>query len=169
MPKPVDIELCSINPKAAKSTKFGPHRRPGKGRKLGQPNLFTKDLRNAILQAAHNVGDGEGRKGLVAYLEDAARYHKKAFCGLLAKSLPFNIVDAPGLGTVVSVNIVTVPAGYNEDGTPMAVVNPPIINHEPQRAPVQDARSRRLAELRAMPLERLAELAGVDAADVVED
>ncbi|MBR1290140.1 hypothetical protein [Bradyrhizobium ottawaense] len=174
MPAPPDIELRSINPNPVKSTKFGPDRRrpPGKGRKLGQPNLFTRDLRAAIMEAAHNVGDGDKRKGLVAYLEDAARYHPKAFCQLLAKSLPFSVTsEGLGAGVVVAVNIVSVPQGHNSDGSVMESARSsfPVIEHQPQREPVLDARSRRLAELRAMPLERLAELAAVDAADVVED
>ncbi|MGM4958105.1 hypothetical protein [Bradyrhizobium sp. 604_D8_N2_3] len=167
MPTPDSFQLDPINPKAQK---IGPGH-PPPSRRRGVANKLTRDLKKGIVDAAANVGrDGNGEGGLTGFLEDLALHHKKAFAGLLGKVLPMTIgADNSSAVMVGTINIVSVPAGHNEDGSPMAVVNPPIIEHTPQCAPVQDAKSRRLAELKAMPLERLAELAGVDIADVVED
>ena len=102
MPEPPEnFELPIINPK-----KIG--QRPP-GRKRGQPNFFTRDLRKGILEAASNVGDGE-RPGLVAYLEDLARHHKKAFANLLGKALPLTIgADSPSAVMVGNIVINTIP------------------------------------------------------------
>ncbi|WLB64668.1 hypothetical protein QIH96_05335 [Bradyrhizobium japonicum] len=171
MPTPLNLELDSINPKKKKSTKFGPDRKSTvKGRALGSKNIYSRDVRAAILDAGNAVGDGTGRGGLRAYLETVARVDRRAFCALLGKAMPLQInSDGASAVPIVAIHISSVASGHNADGSVMAVVNPPTIKHEPQRAPAQDARSRRLAELKAMPLERLAELAGVDIADVVED
>ncbi|MET4514309.1 hypothetical protein [Bradyrhizobium sp. I1.7.5] len=112
------------------------------------PNIYSRDLRNAILEAAHNVGDGEKRKGLVAFLEDAARYHKKAFCSLLAKSLPFSISAEPGSAPVVSVSIVTVPSGMHlspADATRLAVPAA-LIEHEATQQPEPELIHHEVAE-----------------------
>ncbi|MET4275168.1 MULTISPECIES: hypothetical protein [unclassified Bradyrhizobium] len=163
MPKPPpDFQLARINPRQPK------HRLPpGPGRSKGSVNKVCRDLKLGIVDAAIALGeDGEGTGGLQGYLQYLGRNHVKSFAHLLSKVLPLTIgADNPSAVMVGTINVVSIPTGCNNDGSAMAVANPPIIEHPPS----QDARSRRLAELRQLPLERLAELAGVDPADVVED
>lgn len=79
------------------------------GRRPGSQNKFTRDVKAAVLQAAHNVGDGEN-PGLIPFLEDTARRHRKAFIMLLAKMLPLKIGDdGPAGGGVVQVNVLSIP------------------------------------------------------------
>ncbi len=67
------------------------HRKFG-GRKKGTPNVITKDLKVAIVEAAHLVGsDGKGKDGLVGYLKALAAGDTRAFCSLLRALLPLQI------------------------------------------------------------------------------
>lgn len=65
----------------------------GIGRKKGVPNKNTAALKDAILRAAELVGaDGNGKEGLTGYLQQVAIADMKAFCGLLGKVLPLQVV-----------------------------------------------------------------------------
>ena len=62
------------------------------GRKKGVPNRCTKLLKEAILQAAEDVGqDGSGTGGLIGYLRFVARTEAKAYASLLGRVLPLQI------------------------------------------------------------------------------
>jgi len=65
------------------------------GRPKGSPNKTTGLLKDAILEAATNKGDGEGKNGLVGYLQWAAKEHPGPFIGLLGKVLPLTIAGDP--------------------------------------------------------------------------
>jgi hypothetical protein len=56
------------------------------GRRAGKPNKVTNILREAILKAAHNAGDGD-RRGLTRYLTKQAKEEPVAFMGLLGRCL----------------------------------------------------------------------------------
>jgi len=62
----------------------------GKGRKLGSVNKFTKEIKDMISQALHNVGG-------VAYLEARANDPKTqaAFLGLVGKAMPLQVAGDP--------------------------------------------------------------------------
>ena len=69
-------------------SKIGKNRgNAGKGRPKGSPNKTTSMLREAILKAAENAGDGD----LVDYLTTCAREDRRSFLTLLAKVLPSQI------------------------------------------------------------------------------
>jgi len=57
------------------------------GRKKGTPNKTTALLRDAILQAATDAGDGD----LVKYLQTQAEKNPTAFLGQLGKVLPLQV------------------------------------------------------------------------------
>jgi hypothetical protein len=76
------------------------HRKFG-GRQKGTPNVITKDLKIAIVEAAHRLGkDGKGKDGLVGYLMALAATDTKTFGSLLRALLPLQI--APETDTVVT-------------------------------------------------------------------
>ncbi|WP_354258318.1 hypothetical protein [Bradyrhizobium sp. F1.13.3] len=101
------------------------------------------------------------------------RHHVKAFSHLLGKVLPLTIgADNPGANPVLAINITSIPAGHNEDGTPMAVASAPVIEHTP-RPPMRvvSARPTR-AELEALPIDELKAYArqkGFDVDGLVDD
>ncbi len=57
------------------------------GRKRGTPNKITALLRDAILQAATDAGNGD----LVKYLQTQAEKNPTAFLALLGKVLPLQV------------------------------------------------------------------------------
>ncbi|WP_423066158.1 hypothetical protein [Devosia sp. CN2-171] len=59
----------------------------GPGRPKGSPNKVTAVLKDAILQAATEAGDGD----LVAYLKRQAGENPVAFMTLLGKVLPLQV------------------------------------------------------------------------------
>ncbi len=61
------------------------------GRKKGTPNKTTALLRDAILQAATDAGDGD----LSAYLLQQANGNPTAFLALLGKVLPMQVGGEP--------------------------------------------------------------------------
>jgi len=63
-------------------------KREGAGRKPGTPNNVTAQLKEAILEAAHQAG---GPGGMVAYLTKQATHKSAAFMSLLGKVLPHQI------------------------------------------------------------------------------
>lgn len=62
--------------------------KPGPGRPKGVPNKTTTLLKDAILQAATNIG---GDEGLVGYLEKLHRENNGAFASLVGKVLPMQV------------------------------------------------------------------------------
>lgn len=55
-----------------------------RGRPKGSPNVYSRDIKEAIIAAANIVGeDGQGKDGLVGYMEDLARNEKAIFGGML--------------------------------------------------------------------------------------
>lgn len=61
------------------------------GRKKGTPNKTTKLLKEAILKAAENAGDGD----MVEYLTQQARTNPGPFMALLGKVLPMQLSGDP--------------------------------------------------------------------------
>lgn len=156
MPTPQNLQLTPINPRQPK------HRLPpGPGRSKGSVNKVCRDLKLGIVDAAIALGeDGEGRGGLQGYLQFLGRNHVKAFSHLLGKVLPLTVgADGPGISTVVAINITSVPAGLNSDGSPQ----PSIIEHALQPAmSVDDSRRAALSRLSRSELLRLAEVTDAD-------
>lgn len=74
------------------------------GRKKGTPNKTTKLLKEAILKAAENAGDGD----MVEYLTQQARTNPGPFMALLGKVLPMQIAGDPEnpLHTVTRIELV---------------------------------------------------------------
>lgn len=84
----------------------------GKGRTKGVPNLMTKMLKEAIIEAAEAVGeDGKGKAGLVGYLKSVAKADKKSFSMLLGKVLPLQL-SGPGGGAIPVATIPCTPAEF---------------------------------------------------------
>jgi len=71
---------------------FGNLPGPGPGRPKGSPNKTTALLKDAILQAATDAGDGD----MAAYLEKQARENPGPFLSLLGKVLPMQVTGAGG-------------------------------------------------------------------------
>ena len=63
----------------------------GKGRPKGSPNKTTAIIKDAIIQAATNAGDGD----MVEYLTQQARLNPGPFMSLLGKVLPMQIAGDP--------------------------------------------------------------------------
>ncbi|ASQ10216.1 hypothetical protein CDO22_08595 [Sinorhizobium meliloti] len=82
------------------------------GRKKGTPNKTTKLLKEAILKAAENAGDGD----MVEYLTVQARTNPGPFMALLGKVLPMQIAGDPEnpLQTVTRIELV---APEHDNGT----------------------------------------------------
>ncbi len=72
------------------------------GRKRGIPNRTTSVLKTAILKAAEAVGsDGNGRDGLVGYLQMIAEKHPKEMVHLLSRILPLQVSADPDMPATV--------------------------------------------------------------------
>ena len=96
-PKPPD------RPRRPGTFDWKTHKPNNPGRKKGTPNKTTQLLKDAILQAAANVGDQKHAHrwavegGLVGYLEWIARTYPEAFVQhLLQKVLPMQIAGPDG-------------------------------------------------------------------------
>ena len=63
------------------------------GRPKGMPNKTTALLKDAILKAAEQAGDGEG---LVGYLKTQAKANPGPFMALLGKVLPMQVTGEDG-------------------------------------------------------------------------
>jgi hypothetical protein len=61
--------------------------KPGPGRPKGMPNKTTALLKDAILKAAEDAGDGD----MAAYLTQQAKENPGPFMALLGKVLPMQI------------------------------------------------------------------------------
>jgi hypothetical protein len=92
------------------------------GRKKGVQNKFTVGLKQAILQAAEDVGqDGKGQDGLLGYLRRQAVENPPAYMVLLGKVLPSTLTADPDSEGPLVVEIVKF--RYSEDDP--RVVNDP--------------------------------------------
>jgi hypothetical protein len=77
------------------------HKKSG-GRRKGVPNAMTRELREAILNAATKLGeDGKGRDGLEGYVMMLARKERKIFASLLRAVLPMQVTTS--INTLVNV------------------------------------------------------------------
>jgi hypothetical protein len=74
------------------------------GRAKGTPNKTTALLKDAILKAATDAGDGD----MAAYLKDQAVKNPGPFLSLLGKVLPMQVVGDPDnpLHTVTTIELV---------------------------------------------------------------
>ena len=71
--------------------------RPGTGRKKGQQNRITRDLKEAIIMAAEMVGsNGAGKDGCAGYLAWLAKKQPQVFGMLMGKLLPMQLTGANG-------------------------------------------------------------------------
>ena len=70
--------------------------KPGPGRPKGVPNKTTQLLKDAILQAATDAGEGD----MAAYLARQARENPGPFMALLGKVLPMQVTGEDG-GAIV--------------------------------------------------------------------
>jgi hypothetical protein len=66
--------------------------KPGPGRPKGLPNKTTQLLKDAILKAATDAGDGD----MAVYLEKQARDNPGPFLSLLGKVLPMQVTGEGG-------------------------------------------------------------------------
>lgn len=64
-------------------------KRPGSGRKKGVPNKTTGALKEAVLEAFHELGG-------VPWLVSVAREDPKPFIGLLGRLIPHEVVGEGG-------------------------------------------------------------------------
>lgn len=79
--------------------------KPGPGRPKGMPNKTTTLLKDAILQAATEAGEGN----MVNYLRMQAAASPGPFLTLLGKVLPMQVVgpdDGDGMPTAIQITIV---------------------------------------------------------------
>lgn len=78
--------------------------KPGPGRPKGVPNKTTALLKDAILKAATEAGNGD----MVAYLKLQAEKNPGPFMSLLGKVLPMQVtgVDGDAIQTVTRVELV---------------------------------------------------------------
>jgi hypothetical protein len=121
---------------------------PGIGRVKGVQNKICRDLKEGCLEAAINVGrDGNGLDGLVGFLEDLARNHKRAFTSLLVKMLPMQLTADVNKSTINEVRIISVPAGGRlspeqmervQAGEPFVIDHVSQQEHAPQPEPASD-------------------------------
>jgi len=123
--------MANPNPKRENLQKGG-----GPGRPPGQPNKITRILKEAILQAAANVGkDGRGKGELVGYLERIAIQQPKAFCVLLGKVLPLQVnlkEEQPDTRTYRTVE--EVQQALAERGIPLILTEVPMVLPAPRSA-----------------------------------
>lgn len=94
--------LPDSDPPASPPKKYGkPFQKgeagPRKGRKPGSQNLYTVNLRKAILLAAETVGENDkGKDGLLGFLIRLAKKHPKTFSQFLLKLIPTQVTGPNG-------------------------------------------------------------------------
>jgi hypothetical protein len=75
--------------------------KPGPGRPKGVPNKTTALLKDAVLQAATDAGNGD----MAAYLKARAIDNPGPFLALLGKVLPLQVGGIDGQAIEINVNI----------------------------------------------------------------
>lgn len=86
---------------ASKVVKSAAPPNAGRGRKKGVPNKTTALLKDALLQAAANAGDGD----MVTYLTAQAKANPGPFMALLGKVLPMQVTGPEGGALEINVTI----------------------------------------------------------------
>lgn len=81
------------------------------GRQKGTPNKTTAILKDAILNAAENAGDGD----IVEYLTQQARLNPGPFMSLLGKVLPTQIEGGDNPINVVTKILLVAPGHDNNE------------------------------------------------------
>lgn len=71
------------------------------GRKAGTPNQTTQLLKDAIIQAATNAGEGD----MIEYLTVQAKQNPGPFMSLLGKVLPMQLTGGDGKDLVINLTI----------------------------------------------------------------
>lgn len=74
---------------------------PGPGRPKGSPNKTTAILKDAIIQAATNAGEGD----MIEYLTRQAQLNPGPFMSLLGKVLPMQLTGEDGGALQINVII----------------------------------------------------------------
>ncbi len=74
----------------------------GPGRPKGQPNRTTALLKDAILKAATDAGNGD----MAAYLQKQAKENPGPFMALLGKVLPMQVVGDPDAPLITRIELV---------------------------------------------------------------
>jgi hypothetical protein len=106
-------------------------RRKHGGRKPGTPNKLTKELKDAVIQAAERVGsDEKGKDGLIGYLMRVGRNDTKAFGSLLRAVLPLRIDLETELRGERPMTLEDVKAIYDKAGLPLPFWWPAYFNGE---------------------------------------
>ena len=78
---------------------------------------ICRDLKQGLIEGAVLHGyDGAGEDGLIGYCHHLAERHPKAYCGLLAKLLPFNMNANVATAAINEVRIVSVPSDHYVTG-----------------------------------------------------
>ena len=111
LPEDLDLPSSAKSPVTSglKNLRYG----PGTGRAKGATDKISRDLKEGIIEGAVLHGyDGEGEGGLIGYCHHLAERHPKAYCGLLAKILPYNVHANVGGARIGSVNILSVPTDH---------------------------------------------------------
>jgi hypothetical protein len=95
-------------------------RRKHGGRKPSTPNKLTKELRDAVIEAAERVGsDEKGKDGLIGYLMRVGRKDTKAFGSLLRAVLPLQIDLKTELRGERPMTLEDCKAYYSKKGLPL--------------------------------------------------
>jgi len=63
-------------------------RTPGAGRKKGTPNKFTRDIKEALIEAANRAGGSEGMAG---YFLNQAEQNARSFMSLIGRAMPMAV------------------------------------------------------------------------------
>lgn len=135
--------------------------KPGQGKPKGAVARISRDLREGLIDSAVQYGsNGRGEGGLVGFFLHLARNFPRTHASLLCKLLPLQIGGGLGISTTVAINVVSIPAGFNSDGSPQSS---PIIEPTPQ-LPIsaEDLRRAALSRLSRLELLRLAEVTDAD-------
>jgi hypothetical protein len=169
-----------IEPIAPRKSNLPPG--PGPGRPKGSVNKVVRDLKEGVLTAAENIGNEDfNGTGLIGYLEDLGRHHKRAFASLLVKVLPMSVTGDGTLGAQIgAINIVSIESGkflspdgveqFERPGLTLGQVSQPapllLEQRPPEPAPMPaPSTSEQLAALEAhlatLPRAELLRLAGL--------
>ena len=76
-------------PRGGETTRFQRGRQKTGGRKKGTLNRFTRDVREALIEAVNRFGrDGKGDEGMVGYLLGSCGKERRAILSMLSKAMP---------------------------------------------------------------------------------